>query len=135
MDVQLDVVHGVYGQVVIAEQRVQAQQAHQTEVAEHLVQTALREQVILELNQKVLFVLGEMALVNAAVAEGQREGGVLEHLQLLVYVRLGNERMQHVQDAVDIPHLYVRKYKQKELYNGTNYINSEWLFNSVLITS
>ncbi len=49
MNVQLDIVHGVDGQIVIAKQRVQSQQTDQAKVAKHFVQTALGMQVVFKL--------------------------------------------------------------------------------------
>ncbi len=51
VDVQLDVLHGIDGQVVVAEERVEPEKAHQAEVAEHLVEGALRKQVVLQLQK------------------------------------------------------------------------------------
>lgn len=71
MDVQLDILHRVDSQIVVAEERVQAEQANQTKVAEHFVERALSEQIVLELLEQILFVLAELALVNGAIGDGQ----------------------------------------------------------------
>ncbi len=107
VDVELDMLHGIDGQVVVAEERVQTKQTDQAKVAEHLVQAALGEQIVLELLEELLLMLTELGLVDAAVRvrDRQRESGVLEHLQLLVYVRLGHQGVEHIQHTVDVPDL------------------------------
>ncbi len=64
VNIQLHVLHGVDGQIVIPEQRVQAKKYDQAEVAEHFVKGALREKIVLELQKQVFFALAELALVN-----------------------------------------------------------------------
>ena len=107
MNIQLDVLHGIDGQVVVAEKRVETKQTHQTEISKHLVQAALSEQVVLELLKQSLLMLTKLWLIDASVRvrDRQRQGGVLEHLQLLVNVRFGHQSVEHIQNTVNIPDL------------------------------
>ncbi len=60
VDVEFDVLHGIDGQVVVAKERVETKQTHQTEISKHLVQAALSEQVVLELLKQSLLMLTKL---------------------------------------------------------------------------
>jgi hypothetical protein len=45
--------------------------------------------------------------VYGTIGDGEREGGVLEDLQLLVDVGLGDEGVEDVEDTVHVPHVVV----------------------------
>ena len=45
--------------------------------------------------------------VCGTIGDGEREGGVLEDLQLLVDVGLGDEGVEDVEDTVHVPHVVV----------------------------
>lgn len=98
MDIELNILHGIDSQVVVTEKRVQSQQADKTKIAEHFVKRALRKQIVLELEEQVLLVFAKLRLVNSTswIRDAQRECRMLENFQLLVDIRLGDERMQHV---------------------------------------
>lgn len=70
------------GRIVIAQQRMDAQQTDQTEVAQHLVGR----------------VLAELAGHRVRITSGSG------HLQLLLDVRHIDQRMQHIQHTQNVPH-------------------------------
>lgn len=67
MNVKLNVMHRVYRQIIIAKQRIQTQQTHQTKIAQHFVQTTLSKQIVFQIKQQVLLIFSELALINATV--------------------------------------------------------------------
>ena len=109
MNVQFDILHGVNSQIVVSKERVQAKQAHQAKVAQHFVQATLSKQIVLQLKEQVLLILAKLTLIDASIriGYGKRQGGMLEYLELLVYIGLGDQSVQHIEHTVHIPHVLV----------------------------